>query len=415
MQLEYLNQALFDGWSRKDRNLLVGYTRYLAERGYGYRTQRGYVSVVAHWLRWRSMLLQTSNLDRHDVRQFLDGHLPRCQCPDSGDKTHKMARAALNQLLIMHGYARIRSAYSQPTSSAIESWIIPFDDHLKTLRGLAAVTRRKHCRCIRHFLWWYCGTCAIDVETIDAPDLIAFITIESRRLQPSSVRCVVTSLRIFLRFLRFRGYETVTLAGNLAAPRHYRLAGLPHSLDAQSLERFWASFNCSTASGRRDYAMARCLADLGLRCVEVADLTLAAFDWRTGNVRLSSPKNRHQAIMPLPASTANAVAAYLCNSRPVTTSRAVFVHHRAPMGHAVRATTVRNAIRRAFARAGLPFTGTHVLRRTLATRLLDCGTPLNEIADVLRHSSIDTTRIYTKVDQAHLRQVALPWVGGHHE
>src|SRR5699024_7785565 len=121
---------------------------------------------------------------------------------------------------------------------SIETWIVAFDDQLKTLRGLAHVTRHKHCQCIRRFLWWYCGERTVDVTAIGAPDLIAFITAESRRLQPSSVRSVATSLRVFLRFLRFRGYETVTLAGNLAAPRHYRLARLPHSLDAQARERF---------------------------------------------------------------------------------------------------------------------------------------------------------------------------------
>lgn len=415
MQHEYPSQKTFGDLSSKDRRILASYARYLSERGYSYRAQQGYVGVVAHWLRWRSKLSQPPGLGRRSIRLFLDQHLPTCRCPGSGDKTYKMVRAALNQLLVMHGCERIRLTNSESTSSAIEAWITAFDDHLRILRGLAAGTRHQHRQCIRRFLWRYSGERAVDVATIGAPDLIAFITIESRRLQPSSVRSVVTSLRVFLRFLRFHGYETVTLTGNLAAPRRYRLAGLPHSLDAESLERFWASFDCSIVSGRRDYAMARCMADLGLRCAEVTDLTLAAFDWRTCCVRLSSPKNRHEAIMPLLASTADAIVAYLRDGRPATDSRAIFVHHRAPVGHPVRVTTVRGAIRRAFERADLPFTGTHVLRRTLATRLLDRGIPLNEIADVLRHRSIDTTQIYTKVDYATLQQVALPWPGGRHE
>lgn len=415
MQHEHLNPELSDDLSCKDRRLLGLYTHHLSERGHRRSTQQAYLGVVAHWLRWRSAIEAPPCLDRHGVKQFLNQHLPLCQCADSGDKTYKMARAALNQLLLMRGYARIRSADPEPTSPAIEAWVVPLNNHLKTLHGLAASTRRKHCQCIRRFLWWFCGERAIDVTAIDASDLIAFITAESRRLQPSSVRSVVASLRAFLRFLRFEGYETVTLEGNLAAPRHYRLAGLPHSLDARSLERFWASFDPDTASGQRDYAMARCIADLGLRCAEVAGLTLAAFDWHNRYVHVVSPKTRQETFMPLPASTAGAIAAYLCHGRPATDSRAVFVHHRAPAGQAVHATTVRSAIRRAFQRADLPFTGTHVLRRTLATRLLDRGASLKEIADVLGHRSIDTTRIYTKVDDAGLRQVALPWPGGDHE
>src|SRR5699024_102067 len=109
MQHEVLNQEFFDGWPPEDRSLLVDYALHLAERGYGYRTQRGYVGVVAHWLRWRTTRSQPWNLDWHGIRQFLDEHLPTCQCPDSGDKGFKTVRAALNQLLIMHGYERIRS------------------------------------------------------------------------------------------------------------------------------------------------------------------------------------------------------------------------------------------------------------------------------------------------------------------
>jgi site-specific recombinase XerD len=53
----------------------------------------------------------------------------------------------------------------------------------------------------------------------------------------------------------------------------------------------------------------------------------------------------------------------------------------------------------------------HILRHSVASRLLSAGTPLKEIADVLRHRSLDTSAIYTKVDAARLTAVALPWPG----
>jgi len=54
-------------------------------------------------------------------------------------------------------------------------------------------------------------------------------------------------------------------------------------------------------------------------------------------------------------------------------------------------------------------TGTHILRRTLATKLLNNGSSLKDIADILRHRCIDTTTIYTKIDLLNLSQVSLPW------
>ena len=68
-------------------------------------------------------------------------------------------------------------------------------------------------------------------------------------------------------------------------------------------------------------------------------------------------------------------------------------------------------MRLAYARAGMDprLTGTHVLRHTAATRLLRAGVSMKEIADLLRHRSLDTSAIYAKVDLSTLAAVALPW------
>jgi site-specific recombinase XerD len=72
---------------------------------------------------------------------------------------------------------------------------------------------------------------------------------------------------------------------------------------------------------------------------------------------------------------------------------------------------VRRAVCRAYERSGFPdnWTGTHILRHTAATRLLQQGASLKEIADLLGHLSIDTSAIYAKVNLPALAKVALPW------
>jgi site-specific recombinase XerD len=59
----------------------------------------------------------------------------------------------------------------------------------------------------------------------------------------------------------------------------------------------------------------------------------------------------------------------------------------------------------------LPHTRMHILRHTLASRLLATGSTLKEVADVLRHRELDTSMIYAKVDQTCLAAVAMPWPG----
>jgi integrase/recombinase XerC len=59
----------------------------------------------------------------------------------------------------------------------------------------------------------------------------------------------------------------------------------------------------------------------------------------------------------------------------------------------------------------LPYTRSHLLRHTMANRLLAGGSSLKEVADVLRHRSLNTTLIYAKLDSRKLVEVALPWPG----
>ena len=192
-------------------------------------------------------------------------------------------------------------------------------------------------------------------------------------------------------------------------PPNWSLAPLPPSLNNTDMKKFWAAFDTSTSIGKRDYAMARCLADLGLRCNEVASMKIDDIDWHRGVIQLSHIKSRREEQLPLPDITGRAIVDYLRNGRPTTTSRTIYVFHRAPLGKGVANTTVHDAICRAFSHADLPWTGTHILRHTVATKMVQSGVTLKEVADVLRHRSINTTQIYTKVNLPELKRVAMPW------
>jgi site-specific recombinase XerD len=115
--------------------------------------------------------------------------------------------------------------------------------------------------------------------------------------------------------------------------------------------------------------------------------------------------------MPLPAPTGQAIADYLKYERPPTSNRAVFARNIAPRDQPVGPDLIRKSIRQAYARAGLPYTRSHLLRHTMASRLLESGSSPKEVADVLRHRSLNTTLVYAKLDSQNLATVALPWPG----
>ncbi|MCK5189593.1 MAG: tyrosine-type recombinase/integrase, partial [Methylococcales bacterium] len=145
---------------------------------------------------------------------------------------------------------------------------------------------------------------------------------------------------------------------------------------------------------------------------EIANLGLDDIDWYSATITLKKTKSRRVDIMPLPEATGLALADYLKYERPQTTkNRAVFVRNIAPREQPIGPDLIRKAIRQAYALAGLPYTQSHLLRHTMASRLLESGSSLKEVADILRHRSINTTLIYAKLDSKSLVAVALPWPG----
>lgn len=384
---------------------------YLQTRGYRSSTRRAYLASLRHFVSW----LETGDgwgrrVDCEAVRIFLQEHLPVCRCPEPVRKHVKTVRAALNQFLLLQGEPRVLPIAEQ-TSPQIETAVERFDQYLRDVCGQSEATRWYHRRHAREFLSWLSDGRQLSLAQITPEALCRFVTDKAGGCRPGSTGVLVYSLRTYLKFLQFNGHVAPLPAASIPRPPNWSAANLPKTLSSRELALFWSVFDCATAIGKRDYAMARCLTELGLRCYEVANMHLSAIDWHAGVLRLPKTKSRWEDALPIPETMGQALECYLRYGRPETSSKAIFVHHRAPVGQGVQNTTVRGAIRRAFGRAGLPFSGTHVLRSTFASRLLEGGASLKEIADVLRHRSIDTTKLYVKVDHSRLSCVAMPWPG----
>jgi integrase/recombinase XerD len=192
------------------------------------------------------------------------------------------------------------------------------------------------------------------------------------------------------------------------------MSGLPETLREDELVRLLSKPDPATPIGLRDRAILLCLSELGLRAAEVAGLELEGLDLVSGTLRVRRGKRGGLATLPIPCRLAEALKAYLRYGRPACTSRTVFVALWPPgIGKPIRPVTISVLVQRWAARAGLrkEISAAHVLRHSIASRLLSAGASLRQIADVLGHRSIDTTTIYAQVDLNALSQVSLPWPG----
>ena len=375
----------------------------LVDRRYAPNTARMYLSAVAHFARWsRRRRLDLGRLDQ-DEQCFVEVHLPRCACPYPVQRSRHQIRAALKHLQAVLLDVGVQSDDHRVDPIDVE--LRRFDEHMRQAKGLAEGTRHRRLTIVRTLI---CHTASV---TPTADELRRFIAQEISRVSPASAGSLATALRGYMRFRAFEGDRVEHLLPVIASPACWRLAPLPQTLSRAEVAQLLDAFPPELPSRLRSYAIVRCLVDLGLRSREVISLDLDDIDWAAGILRIVKCKSRRVDVMPLPHATGSAIAAYLRSERPQTANRRVFVRHVAPADEPVGPDVVRRAVREAYRRCGLPYTRVHILRHTLASRLLNTGGTLKEVADVLRHRELDTSLIYAKVDLGRLSAVAMPWPG----
>jgi site-specific recombinase XerD len=391
---------------------LDAYKQYLTDRGYAATTFANCVGSVAHFAQWvHGRQLRVKRIDEAAVAEFLDEHLPRCRCARPVQRDRRSLSAALGHLLVV---LRAQGVVAPPTArmTPVDEELRRYDEYMDHVRGLAPKTRSMALRIVGRLLVIRFGDGAINIVAIK-PDHVRRFFAQQAKLysKPANAGTVVATLRGYFRYRASLGDAVHGLIGALSYPANWQLSSLPKTLTAKEVEQLVGSFGGTSRSMRRADAIVRCALDLGLRSGEVARIGLDDINWRAGTITLRHTKSRREDMLPLPVATGKAIAAYLKHERPTTSNRAVFVRHVAPRDQPVGPDLVRKTIRQAFARAGLPYTRSHLLRHTMASRLLAGGSSLKEVADVLRHRSLNTTLIYAKLDSRKLIEVALPWPG----
>ncbi|MBA3808432.1 MAG: tyrosine-type recombinase/integrase [Solirubrobacterales bacterium] len=320
------------------------------------------------------------------------------------------ARAMSPLLDYLRGLGVVPAAVAPAASTPAEVLIERYSAYLLERRGVSPSSVRNYVWVARVFFFWRERVVGkLELEGLDAAAVTEFVLEEAQRSSVGSAKCMVTRLRVLLRFLHVEGEIEHALAGAVPSVASWRLAGLVRALDAGSVARLFSSCDRRTRVGRRDFAALMLLSRLGLRAGEVAAMQLTDVDWRAGEVLIRG-KGSRQERLPLPADVGEALAGWLSRGRPRCESVFLFTRLRAPHG-GISPGAVSQIVRRASQRAGLPIVGAHRLRHTAATEMLRAGGSLTEVGQVLRHRSRDVTSIYAKVDRLALAAVVQPWPG----
>jgi len=397
------------------RHSADAYVGYLKHHQYCPATIRAYLHSIEHFARWVSGLhIPLSAIDESLTHRFVTEHLSVCRCPAPCQCSINSVRPALAHLLHV---LREEGSLSGPRSFSplVQEELERFDIHLDSVCGVAENTRVSRRQWVGKFLTDHFGSAPVDIPRIHSSDIVEFIVRPTNHYRTGTLGVLGSALRSYLRFRAVSyGDKVEALLTAVPTVAKWRLDTVPKHLTTDEVAGLLGAIDQHNPIGRRDYAMARCLVDMGLRVSEVAAIQLDDLNWRAGTLTITHGKSRRSDVLPLSVTTGRAIVQYARGARPPSKSRSLFVRHRAPFNTPITVELVRGAIRRAFGRCGLGarYTGTHALRHTAAVRMRCGGASLKEIADVLRHRSLDMTMIYSKVDLPRLAAVAAPWPGG---
>lgn len=294
--------------------------------------------------------------------------------------------------------------------------LVAYSQHLRVIRGLRPKTCDGLILAARRMLAWHrqhlSGRPLSDVTARHVLSMTHNLL--SMCHSDGARSCMTAYLRSFLRYLPWASLNAQDLSPFVPRTPCWRHAHLPPHLAWEDIRRAIDAVETVTPSGIRDRAMMLLLATTGLRNRELRELELGDIRWRTGELVLHHTKGRHDRVVPLLGETGAALAEYVLHARPQTTERTVFFLHVPPLRPLSNSGTVSRIIRTRLQRAGISIRrgGAHLLRHSLATRLVEQRRPIKEVADLLGHRSVDTTAFYVKVAVPQLADVALPFPGG---
>jgi len=363
------------------------------------------VAGLSRWFDRKRIALQ--NLSEQKANEYLKRRWRRVG-EHSGD------RATLSLLLRWLRQIKAIPAPERLSHSQADFITQDYERFLLNDRALKQDSVKQYLPVVRRFLRHCFLNSKPVLEELKTPAVIDFVSNDSARHGRRSAQLMTSVLRSFLGYLLREGRIGTNLAAAVPTVAGWRLSELPRFLEPAQVERIVRSCNRRTKTGKRDYAILLLLARLGLRAGEVAFLNLEDIDWDAGELLIRGKGERIDRL-PLPHDVGQAVANYLTASRPHCSSRRVFIQRKPPyVGFANPPNAICCIVRAALARAGVQsrHKGAHLLRHSLATRMLGRGASLAQIGQVLRHKQADTTEIYAKVNLNALRALAQPWPGG---
>ncbi len=280
-------------------------------------------------------------------------------------------------------------------------------DFLRLERGLSQNTVLAYRQDLEQFSKVFSSKQPAEVTRGDILDHL--MNLRDRKLAPSSVGRKLVAIKVFFRFLLGQGLIKNDPSGVIESPR--LMKGLPDVLDVEEVGRLLNTAAPDKRKKRqgktvRDRALMELLYASGLRVSEASGLKITDLNSEAGFLRCMG-KGGKERVVPVGSHALKWIRTYLAESRPgfnpKPDSRQIFLNR---SGGPLSRVSIWSIIKQYALAARIKKRITpHTMRHSFATHLLEAGADLRVVQELLGHSSIATTQIYTHVDRARLKAI----------
>lgn len=407
---------------RRLRNCLLGgymdiYADSFKEQGYSVTTIKEYLRTAAHFAYYAVWEGKTEikQLNQELANRFLNEHLPNCSCERMNCGKYSAATAGIQHLLNFLEKENLieKPVIINPKYNQLADTLTRYDAYLEDLLGLCKKTRDIHRIRATVFMEWLKEKHGkLQLASLNNSDILDFqLDIEKNLYSLDYKKTITSCLRGFLRFLRWDRVLEKDLTPAVFEIIEWKLANIPKYMPFDDVKLLLKAPDRNTAVGKRDLSMLILMAYLGFRAGEVVNLCVSDINFIKGTILIRKTKTSRERILPLTIEIAEILIDYIKNGRNNSKHDGLFLRTFAPHTPIENSSSVGTMIRKYLKETGIksPTLGTHQLRHSLATHLLNNGSTLKDIADLLGHSNIETTGIYAKVQLDRLKDVALPF------
>lgn len=396
--------------SESGQQELTRFAAHLSAQGYTILTRRLFLTGAIHFLYFDERQQEPHRFPDKDPLFAFQCHLGRCRCRWRQVPLGRSSAALQGiEKLLRWRQERGASAKVRPPDEQSSRPLPPaheaFQDWLVGRR-----VGRKSLQTYRRVLTALTATLGEEPACYTASGIRRFLFDYCRGRPRNTTQSYFSSVRVFLRFVASRGSCSPGLEAAVPTVRGDHESALRSYLSPEEVQRLIDACDSSRAPGLRDRAILLLLARLGLRACEVARLRFQDVDWERATLRIRG-KGGKEALLPLSQEVGEALLDYLERERPPCDEPSLFLCALAPW-RPLSAGAFFQLATRAYLHAGMqpPPGRVHVLRHATATNLLRSGASLQEVGSLLRHSSLETTKLYAKVNPRLLAVVAEPWL-----